>query len=818
MQPSPPAGGSQTQATVSVVQFLRCLEDSRLLPELDVRKIQSSQRGSTAADARALAQELVQEKKLTRYQASVLCQGKSKGLVLGNYVILDKLGAGGMGMVFKARHRRMDRVVALKVLPPAVSQSEYAVRRFRREAEAAAKLHHPNIVAAHDADQAGGIHFLVMEYVEGSDLSRLVKTRGPLPVGQAISCILQAARGLAHAHEAGIVHRDIKPGNLLLDTKGHVKVLDMGLARIDAADNAPADDSATDELTKSGSILGTTDYMSPEQALNTKRADQRADIYSLGATLYYLLVGRPMYQGDTAMEKLLAHREQAIPKPSAVRKDLPASLEAIYSRMVEKSPTDRYQSMAEVIGDLEKCLGGSIPEVVIRSGSQRRRRWMVYGGITGGALVAVAAVLFAVTGAGRVETQGAPATAAGAGSRTSPGAPTLAGVDDAWLKSVAAMKADDQLKAVREKMIALNPGFDGELGPKIENGTVVAVNFSSRQVTNLAPLRALPHLRSVRCGGVFQGTGKLVDLGPLRGSGLAELDCSYTRVSDLGPLQGLPLEKLWLRKTEVSSLAPLHNTKLRVLDCSGTRVSDLSPLSGLPLEELQCGNSPVGDLSPLRKLPLRSLGCWWIKTQDLRPLIGMPLEELSGVPRPEDFGDLVRGLKHLKTLNSQTAADLRYALDETTPILNWQVLGPLPLEAGMPFDIPADGILPEQVFSRKYLGRDGNQVSWRPLKADVLGFADIRPSVNSATLFATASIESAAAREATLIMGGDDRIAVWINGDKAYERKETRNWALVGDRAQARLKKGTNHVLIRCDNLQGAWGFSVRVSNEKNPK
>src|SRR6185369_1273125 len=185
-----------------------------------------------------------------------------------NYVILDKLGQGGMGVVLKAEHKRMKRLVALKVLSPAFTKTPEALRRFQREVEAAAKLRHPNIVAADDADAAGGVHFLVMEYVEGSDLSALVKKSGPLPVEKALHCILQAARGLEYAHGEGIIHRDIKPANLLLDNKGTVKILDMGLARVAAS--AAGEGQA--DLTGAGQIVGTVDYMAPEQAMNTRLA------------------------------------------------------------------------------------------------------------------------------------------------------------------------------------------------------------------------------------------------------------------------------------------------------------------------------------------------------------------------------------------------------------------------------------------------------------------------------------------------------------------------------------------------------------------
>ena len=176
--------------------------------------------------------------KLTKYQAQAVYQGKTKGLVFGEYVVLDKLGEGGMGVVLKAQHRRMDRLVAIKVLSSAAMKQAGAVERFHREVEAAAKLAHPNIVTAYDAGEHQGMHYLAMEYVEGKDLATVVKEHGPLAVRQAVECIFQAARGLQYAHEQGIIHRDIKPGNLLLDKKGTVKILDMGLARIAGAEAA----------------------------------------------------------------------------------------------------------------------------------------------------------------------------------------------------------------------------------------------------------------------------------------------------------------------------------------------------------------------------------------------------------------------------------------------------------------------------------------------------------------------------------------------------------------------------------------------------
>src|SRR5262249_30100708 len=184
------------------------------------------------------AERLVAEHALTSYQAKALLEGNAENLVLEDYILLDKLGEGGMGVVYKARHRRMDRLVALKVLPPAAMQSPEAVKRFHREVQAAAKLIHPNIVAAFDAREANGVHFLVIELGDGRNLAQIVRSDGPLPVPLALECILQAARGLAHAHEKGIIHRDIKPSNLILtavQVPPICKILDMGLARFEAA-------------------------------------------------------------------------------------------------------------------------------------------------------------------------------------------------------------------------------------------------------------------------------------------------------------------------------------------------------------------------------------------------------------------------------------------------------------------------------------------------------------------------------------------------------------------------------------------------------
>jgi molecular chaperone DnaK len=342
----------------TVRQFTENLARSGLMTAEQVGEFRAAQpRGRKLGTAQALADALVACGRLTAYQAQRILDGNPQGLILGNNVILEHIGSGGMGEVYKAEHRRMKRVVVVKILHPESTSSEVALRRFQREVEAVAKLSHPNIVTAYDADEDQGIHFLVMEYVDGRDLGSLITRAAPLDVDQALDYITQAARGLAYAHSRNVIHRDIKPGNLLVDRDGVVKVLDMGLARFEAPLETTPDDrtDGEDSITGVNQIVGTVDYMSPEQADSSATIDRRTDIYSLGCTLYRLLIGRPPYGGKSTIQKLVAHRTQPIPSLCASRPEIPAPVDEVFRRMVAKLPDDRYGSMQEVIDDLERC-------------------------------------------------------------------------------------------------------------------------------------------------------------------------------------------------------------------------------------------------------------------------------------------------------------------------------------------------------------------------------------------------------------------------------------------------------------------------------
>ena len=259
--------------------------------------------------AEALLTRLVADGHITQFQADKLLVGQSSDIYFGDYVVLDKLGQGGMGTVFLAKHRRMDRKVAIKVLPVTVLDSEAAVARFYQEVKVAARLTHPNIVHAYDAGEHHGFHYLVMEYVAGHDLAQVLAQLGPIPPGLALDYLTQACAGLEYAHRKGVVHRDIKPSNLLLDDEGTIKVLDMGLARI----GGPTDQEASAHLTTTGQMMGTVEYMSPEQAEDTRMADARSDIYSLGCTFYRLVTGTGPFTRDTVVKTILAHRDAPVP-------------------------------------------------------------------------------------------------------------------------------------------------------------------------------------------------------------------------------------------------------------------------------------------------------------------------------------------------------------------------------------------------------------------------------------------------------------------------------------------------------------------------
>ncbi len=641
-------------------------------------------------DAQELARQLVQSKQLTKYQAQEIYQGRSKSLILGNYTILDKIGAGGMGQVFKAEHRRMHRVVAIKMLPKNVTKDALAIARFQREVDAAAKLEHPNIVTAHDADDAGGVHFLVMQYVEGSDLSALVKKHGPLSVEKAVNYILQAARGLEYAHKKGVIHRDIKPANLLLDNDGVVKILDMGLARLSADDDTPTQA----ELTGTGAVMGTVDYMAPEQALSTKHADARADIYSLGCSLCYLITGKAAYDGDTLMAKLLAHRDKPIP---SLGPNVPEQLQAVFQKMVAKKVEDRYQTMSEVVAALQECAAATSsagkPQIVSESSSDNgnlsflaeatahtlhhgqtkqekpvkdgaqpakkssgwdRKRLLIVGGAVGAGLLAaaiLAAVVFklrtkdgtllvevnqpdaVVQVDGNVEiTQ--PGGKGAISISVDPGKHRLKVEKDGFQFFAQDFEMDSGGTAtIKATLVEDKPWFKPAF---LEWQKGVAAMPAEKQVEAVA--KKLQELNPGFDGKVNEVDGN----GPpkIDNGVVTELAFSADNVTDVSPVRALlGLKSLQsdgsnLENGKLSDLSPLKGLRFAVINCNETAVHDLSPLAGMPLGEIDFARTRVSDLSPLKEMQLGVIMCDGTAVADLAPLKGMPLDRFhcNGTP------------------------------------------------------------------------------------------------------------------------------------------------------------------------------------------
>jgi len=784
-EPQPSLTGAVNAAALARDKFVVAMISSGVIDADDFARLEQEQPPvKQAADGQAVARALVQCGALTKYQATAIYQGRLQGLTYGEYVVTDLLGEGGMGQVFKARHRSMDRVVALKVLTKAAVNSPDAVKRFQREVKAAAKLIHPNIVTAFDASKQDGVHYLVMEFVPGSDLSVLVKKTGPLPVVQAVHYILQAARGLAFAHSKGVVHRDIKPANLLVDAEGVVKILDMGLARLDAdAANAGAGDG----LTQTGQVMGTVDYMAPEQAFDTSKADGKADMYSLGCTLYRLLTSANLFAGDSLVQKILAHREMPIPSLRATLPGVSAELDGTYQRMVAKRPEDR-PTMTELVIALEQldraaptssfvpamkvdvtdsdsvfvapqiAVGGKqatqadvaprpAPATTAGRGKPPPQKKLLIG--AGGAAGAAALIAWGIivqfkddkgkviaeanvpgatsavvsvtatkpalttprtpavpnSGSTSVATSRSTMLTA-SGSPPPPPALSTASTTklfmhdpafEQWLKDAKAKPALEQITTVSQKLMELNPGFDGKLTdlrrtlpPAIENGAVIRVLFYHPDITDISPLRAFAGLKELSLGGPESGYGKLNDLSPLvgmqvtdlilsgMGSGITDLtvlkdlplryvSCRELRqLTDIGPLNGLPLRQLDLLQTNVSDLSALKGMPLEVVVLS-KNTADLTPLKGMSLTRLECGNPELTDLSSLGGMPLQTLWCKDSGVADLSPLHGC------------------KGLVELVATNSKVTAEGVAALQRALPKckIDWSNVGVTASPAGV---------------------------------------------------------------------------------------------------------------------------------------
>jgi serine/threonine protein kinase/Leucine-rich repeat (LRR) protein len=645
---------------MSTAALLDVLRRSRLLEPGPLAEAERQARGP-----QELLAWLVQRGWLTPYQAEQLAQDDGDELLLGSYVLLEKLGEGGMGAVFKARNWKLGKTVALKLIRKEKLTHPEAFKRFQREIRVAAQLDHPNVVHAYDADEADGTCFFVMEHVEGTDLHQRVRQRGPLPVLRACEYVRQAALGLQHAHEHGLVHRDIKPHNLLLTERVGagpqvhgplVKVADLGLARVRASE----DGNSNTPLTEQGLLLGTCDYLAPEQAADAHGVDIRADLYSLGCTLYFLISGRVPFPGKSIPIKLILHRD-AEPVPlEQLRADVPPEVAAVVRKLMAKGPKDRFQTPAELATVLAGILRSFEAETVVATPTVQETRPAstpetpfadLNCSTPGGVIIrpqrpaqgrrwpaAVLAAVLGLTTLGLVLALRPRSTPTDEPEKTPTRQEKRPGREpfEQWKARVQVLPAPQQVEAVAARLKEYNPGFDGQLTPRIEHDVVTELVLLTDHVTDLSPVAALSGLRVLSCCGSDSGKGRLADLEPLRGLKLTSLDCRFNRVADLEPLHGMPLRWLACCKTRVASLEPLRGGSLTYLDCHNTAVKDLGPLRGLPLTILQCDSTKIHDLWPLKGMKLEELHFRSTGVDDLSPLAGMPLSILSFSATPVD--------------------------------------------------------------------------------------------------------------------------------------------------------------------------------------
>lgn len=337
------------QAPAVANEFLALVEKSGLLDARQVRKVTQKLGLAADASARSIALQLVKHRVITPFQAERLLEGRYRGFVIDEFRVREVLGVGGMGCVYIAEDPINNRKVALKVLATKHSVDAGMLTRLKLEAEAGMKINHPNVIQTYKVDSTGAVNYLVMEFMKGISLHELVALHGPMRWGMACDVFAQIANGLQAAHLEGIIHRDIKPANLLIGSDGTAKLLDFGLARISGS----AKDEFSLAMIFGHDCLGTPDYISPEQAIDSNKVDETADIYSLGCTMYVALTGRVPFPVKSSRQKIEGH-QTGTPKPiTEIRSDVPPEVLAIIAKMMAKQPADRFQSAVELAEALQ---------------------------------------------------------------------------------------------------------------------------------------------------------------------------------------------------------------------------------------------------------------------------------------------------------------------------------------------------------------------------------------------------------------------------------------------------------------------------------
>ena len=602
------------------------------------------------ADSTVFAAQLVDRGWLSPFQAERLQRNET--IVIDDYVLLEQRGAGGMARVYKARHRKMNRIVALKLIREPAATSRQAVGRFQREIKAVAALDHPGIVRAYDAGEVDGIHYLVMEYVEGQDLAHSVRESGALSVERAIDYVIQAAESLAYVHRQGIIHRDVKPSNLMLTPEGRIRVLDLGLARLRHPAELAVDDM-TDVVTEMGDMLGTAAYMAPEQSDNPRAVDHRCDIYSLGCTLHFLLTGKTVYGGSSYVEKVLAHRQAIPPLLKVDSGRISAELQAVFRRMISKDPDQRYQTMEEVAQALHRAR--DIQANPATAADPATKRGLSLRSIAAVTLVpAVIAIVIVIAGRGREQAgpdHGAPdivrpdddqvppddgLASHGATSETASGAAPR-GAAHAW--AVTLLQRGGTLDIVAEGQGL--PGIDNADRLPDTEFDILRVTLADAQFgdPDLAFVEHTPELEYLNLAGTQVTSRGIASLAAA--ASLRTLYVSNTAIDNdaMPTIAALPvLEELDLRGTRVTNEGIeqlLECRSLRTLrlgegqpltDAVTQSISRISWLKSLGLRDVPIRNGSIGHLQKLEGLVWLDLGSTEI-TGDSAPSL-MEMDQL----------------------------------------------------------------------------------------------------------------------------------------------------------------------------------------------
>lgn len=522
----------------------------------------------------------------------------SAGQLFAGYEILCELGRGGMGAVYQARQVALQRVVALKILPPHLAADESFLARFQAEAVAAANVSHPNIVQVYTAGLADGIEYIAMEYVEGETIQQRLRRCGRLPLTEALDIAYHVAEALRHAWEtAQLIHRDVKPDNIFLSHHGTVKLGDFGLAKVlrDGAKSA----------TVTGFVLGSAHFMSPEQARGLRDVDFGTDIYSLGCTLHYMMTGRTVFEGPDFMSVMYKHVNDAPEPIQTLLPNCPAAVNRLLTRMLAKDRQERPASYAELIHEIVQAR--SEADVWERSDERQQRRMALVEPPRNPSrrVYAVALLLAVVAAVTLVQGQREPR------KRQAPSLQSLSDPSDRrdFVRRLERLGPVERIERVMVMLREVNPGFIGKEKYTVEGDEVTELTLSSAGLRNIWPLSGLPHLHVLNLAGDPAGKrrSELADIAVLAELPLEEVDISWTSVADLQPLAALHLIALRAANTRITSLAPLKGLPLSELDVAFTGVADLAPLKDMALESLRANDTRVSDLSPLRGMPLKNV-------------------------------------------------------------------------------------------------------------------------------------------------------------------------------------------------------------------